>query len=75
MEACIPVEQIRIEREAADARAAKRADQLEPGDYYASNNFLMVRSPQGSVLGTVAVACESHWGACLVMLALHKKGS
>ncbi len=66
------VEQIRAEREAREAIAAERASQLEPGDYYASDNFVMVRPPVGSVLGTVAVTCESHWDACLVLLALGK---
>lgn len=51
------------------ARAKARAAQLEPGDYYASDRFLMVRSPAGSVLGTVAIECETHWDACLVMIA------
>lgn len=59
-------ESIRIEREAREKRARKRAEQLEPGDYYADGNFVMVRGQ--SVLGTRAVECESHWDACLVML-------
>lgn len=66
------VEAIRIERERREAVAAERASQLEPGDYYASDNFVMVRPPVGSVLGTVAVACETHWDACLVLLAIGK---
>lgn len=66
------VEAIRALREMREARAATRAEQLEPGDYYASDNFVMVRAPVGSALGTVAVTCESHWDACLVLLALGK---
>lgn len=63
---------VRKDRELREARAADRASQLEPGDYYASDNFVMVRPPVGSALGTVAVTCETHWDACLVLLALGK---
>lgn len=59
-------------REVREARAAERAAQLEPGSYYASDHFVMLRAPGGSVLGTAAVACESHWDACLVLLAMRK---
>ena len=65
-------DEVRIERERREAVARDRAAALEPGDYYASDNFVMVRPPVGSVLGTVAVTCETHWDACLVLLALGK---
>lgn len=72
--AIVTVEDIRKDRERREIRAIERADQLEPGDYYASDNFVCVRSPQGSIFGTVAVECETHWDAVLVLIALSKEG-
>jgi len=64
------VEAIRAEREANEAKAAERAASLLPGlDLYADGNCVKSRSPEG--VRTVLV-CESHWNACLVLLAYGK---
>jgi hypothetical protein len=56
-----------LKREAREKRATERAAVLPLGmDLYASGSA--VRS-QG---GGLAVACETHWDACLVLLAYGK---
>ncbi len=67
------VADITAERLQREAKAAERASQLEPGDYYAADNNVMVHPPVGSTFGTVAIQCESHWDACLVLLALGRE--
>jgi hypothetical protein len=54
---------IRAERIERYERAADRAAKLAPGDYYASNNDVVERT------AGVVLTCETHWDACLVMLA------
>jgi hypothetical protein len=49
------------------ARAAERAATLPPGEYHAYNNS--VATMQGKV-----IECESHWDACLVLLAIGREG-
>lgn len=56
------VEQVRIEREARNARAKAAAAMLPVGDYYADGSDCVNRAT-----GT-RTACASHWDACLVML-------
>lgn len=58
------VEQIRAQREMREARAAERAKTLGPGDYFAFDNFVCSRVSRQAVM-----ECESHWDACLVLLA------
>lgn len=60
------IEQVRIDREDREVRAKERASILPPGDYYAYDNFVYERQ-----LGEV-MECESHWDACLVMMATPK---
>lgn len=48
------------------ARAAERAATLPAGDYHARDNF--VTTMAGDVL-----ECESHWDACLVLLAIGRE--
>lgn len=64
------IDQIRAERELAEARAAERAASLAPGDYYAASEWVMLRRPGDKPL--LVLSCESHWNACLVLLALAK---
>lgn len=63
------VDLIRIERERAEAQAAKRAKTLKPGDYHANGNFV-AKHEDGAIVHVIE--CESHWDACLVLLALWK---
>lgn len=61
----LTVDDIRRERETREQRAIERASKLAPdGDYYASGTAVLHRG-----FGKV-VECESHWDACLVLLAL-----
>lgn len=63
------VEAIREDRERREAVAAERASKLKPGgDYYASGKAVIERTHGYPV----AVYCESHWDACLVLLAIPK---
>lgn len=62
------VEAIRAERERREAVAAERAAKLKPGDYYADGNEVREHGTRATV-----ATCESHWDACLVMLAAPKK--
>lgn len=70
------VEAIRIERERREAVAATRAGTLREGlDLYASGNYVMGRySTQFDDMPTnkVVIECETHWDACLVVLAYGK---
>lgn len=67
------VEQVTEQRLRRERKAAERASQLEPGDYYASGNFLMRRMPGASAVGSVVMECETHWDACLVMIAIKQE--
>jgi hypothetical protein len=60
-------EQVRINRELREARAAIRAEKLPPGYYSAYNNQVICNVSHKPVMG-----CESHWDACLVLLAINK---
>ena len=57
-------EQVRINRELREARAAIRAATLPPGDYSAYDNQVICNASRKPVM-----ECESHWDACLVLLA------
>lgn len=60
------VEAIREERERREAAAAERAAKLDAGlDLYADGKTVRER-------GRVIVECETHWDACLVLLAYGK---
>jgi hypothetical protein len=60
-------EAIRVEREEREACAKDRAAKLQPGDYYADGVFLKRRDDR-----EFRLRCETHWDACLVLLALGK---
>ena len=60
-------EQVRINRELRESRAEIRAAKLPPGDYSAYNNFVSDNATLECVM-----TCESHWDACLVLLAINK---
>ena len=60
-------EQVRINRELREARASIRAAKLPPGDYSAYGNQVICNESHNPV-----VECESHWDACLVLLAINK---
>lgn len=60
---------IRLERE---ERAARRDRMLDvDGDYSAYNNDVVLYNHLYQRV-EVAVSCETHWDACLVLLALGK---
>lgn len=62
------LEDIRTERELREHRAARRAATLNPKlEYHASGNYV-ARFENNQEL--MIVGCESHWDACLVLLAL-----
>lgn len=61
------LDQIRAQRLAQETRAKERAAALPEGDYSAYDNWLYERQ-----LGPV-IECESHWDACLVMIAYAKE--
>lgn len=61
------LEQITAEREAREAHAASIAATLEPGDYFAYDNWLVRRNDNGT--WTYLIECASHWDACLIMIA------
>jgi len=58
------------ERKAREARAAQRAATLQPGDYHACDKFV-ARFTAGQT--ERMIECESHWDACLVLLAIGKE--
>ena len=61
--------QVTLERQSREQRAAERAASLPEGmDLYASGPA--VRDAGGGL----AVACETHWDACLVLLAYGNSG-
>jgi len=68
------VEQVRIEREMREARAAERAATIPDfwkGALYADGNCVKGRYPEGCLpRAEIIVRCETHWDACLVLLAL-----
>lgn len=53
-----------------EARAAERAASIPPGEYHAYNNDVVRWIGNGQTESVVT--CESHWDACLVLLALGK---
>ncbi len=60
------VEAVRLERERREAVALERAETLAPGlEIYADGNNV-------AEAGVALIACESHWDACLVLLAYGK---
>lgn len=65
------LETIRMEREAAEARAKVRAARLDPDDYFASDNNVCVYNHLYQRIDIV-LECETHWDACLVLLATKK---
>ncbi len=58
------VDAIRVERERREAVARERAAKLPAGDYYADGWDVCEHG------GRLVLQCESHWDACLVLLAL-----
>jgi len=70
------VKQVRVEREMREVRAAERAATIDPmwkGEVYADGNSVKGRYPEGCLpRAEVLVRCESHWDACLVILAYGK---
>jgi len=69
------VEAIRAEREANEATAAIRAAALRPGlDLYADSKYVMSRviGLDDKLTTSAVIECESHWNACLVLLAYGK---
>lgn len=61
-------DQIRIEREAREAKAAERAATLPPGEHYhASDNHVAFYDRVDGICRVME--CETHWDACLVLLA------
>jgi len=69
------LEYIIAERERREARAATRAATLQPGlDLYADGFYVMARYSTrfDEVTRKVVIECESHWDACLVLLAYGK---
>jgi hypothetical protein len=60
------LDQIRGDRIAQYERANDRAAKLAPGDYYASSCDVVERT------AGVILTVETHWDACLVMLAAPK---
>lgn len=70
------VEAIRIERERREAVASQRAAEIPDfwkGELYASGNSVVGRYPEGCLpRGEILVTCETHWDACLVLLAYGK---
>lgn len=64
---------ITAERIAAEARAVERAASLPPGEYHADGEYVANWERQDDRWQSVGVIkCESHWDACLVLLALGK---
>lgn len=59
--------ELSVTRTERETRAKERAATLPDGDYSAYNNWLYERQ-----LGPV-IECESHWDACLVMIAKGNK--
>jgi len=57
------------EREAAEARASERATGLPEGDYFANSHFVAKHTPERGIENVLE--CETHWDACLVLLARH----
>lgn len=69
------VKAIRVERERREAVARDRAAALQPGsDLYADGFYVMGRYLDrfDNMTRKVVVECESHWDACLVLLAYGK---
>lgn len=63
---------ITAERIAAEARAAERAARLDPDErYFASDHRVATYNHLYGRIDSV-VECESHWDACLVLLARGK---
>jgi len=56
---------ISADRKAREARAKERAASLPAGDYHAANSDVVNSETRAPVL-----ECESHWDACLVLLAI-----
>lgn len=61
---------VRLERE---ERAAKRARLLDVGGDYSAYDNDVVSYNHLYQRVEVAVSCETHWDACLVLLALGKR--
>lgn len=59
------VESVKEEREMREKRAKERAMTLPPGDYHASDEFVVNTKTYEAVM-----ECESHWDACLVLIAI-----
>ena len=63
------VEQIRVDREAREAFAKQRASTLDPRDYFADDNTVSYWENGKAI---VALECETHWDACLTMMAANR---
>lgn len=63
------LEQVRADREAREAAAKERASTLEKREYFADDNFVSYWENGKAVR---AVECESHWDACLTMMAANR---
>lgn len=61
------------EREAREAIALERARSLGAGDYFASGRFVATHTPERGIVNVLE--CESHWDACLVLLATPSDGA
>lgn len=62
------VENSRAERIVREERAKDRADTLPVGEYHAYNNTVVDNGTYKPVM-----TVETHWDACLVMLAVANK--
>ena len=60
------LDRIRQQRLDQENRAKDRAAGLPKGDYYADGKDCVDR------ISGARVACESHWDACLVMMAVNR---
>lgn len=68
MENDVTVDEIRKDREARESAAFFIAAPLPLVDYYADNNDVRRIDTRESVY-----TADSHWGACLVMMAAHSR--
>lgn len=59
--------QVTADRIARENRAAARAKLIPPGDYSAYDSDVICNATMQTI-----VQCESHWDACLVLLAIPK---
>lgn len=61
------IEAVKRAREHAETRAANIAATLPDGDYYADGSDCVER------ISGARTACDTHWDACLVMMAANRR--